>query len=120
MRALRDRLDQGLRAALPDIRVNGAAAPRLPNNLNFSLPGMDADDLLAELPELALATGAACASAAQEPSPVLRALGLSDEAIAGSTRIGLGRTTTAEQIEFALDRLIAAARRLRRGSGRRA
>ncbi|MGH6905923.1 MAG: aminotransferase class V-fold PLP-dependent enzyme, partial [Geminicoccaceae bacterium] len=120
VRALRDRLDQGLRAALPDVRLNGAAAPRLPNNLNLSLPGMDAEDLLAELPELALATGAACASATQEPSPVLRALGLSDEAIAGSIRIGLGRNTTAEQIEFALDRLIAAARRLRRGSGRRA
>jgi cysteine desulfurase len=120
VRVLRDRLDQGLRAALPDIRLNGAAAPRLPNNLNLSLPGVDAEDLLAELPELALATGAACASATQEPSPVLRALGLSDEAIAGSIRIGLGRTTTAEQIEFALDRLIAAARRLRSGSGRRA
>jgi cysteine desulfurase len=120
VRALRDRLDQGLRAALPDIRLNGAAAPRLPNNLNLSLPGVDAEDLLAELPDLALATGAACASATQEPSPVLRALGLCDEAIAGSIRIGLGRTTTAEQIEFALDRLIAGARRLRSGSGRRA
>ena len=83
VRVLRDRLYQGLREALPDVRLNGAAAPRLPNNLNLSLPGIDAEDLLAELPELALATGAACASATQEPSPVLRALGLSDEAIAG-------------------------------------
>jgi cysteine desulfurase len=120
VRDLRDRLYGGLRAALPDVRLNGAAQPRLPNNLSLSLSGIDAEDLLAELPELALATGAACASATQEPSPVLRALGLSDEAIAGSIRIGLGRTTTAEQIEFALDRLIAAARRLRSGSDRRA
>jgi cysteine desulfurase len=51
---------------------------------------------------------------------VLRALGLSDEAIAGSIRIGLGRITTAAEVEFALDRLIAAARRLRSGSGQRA
>jgi cysteine desulfurase len=120
VRALRDRLYEGLRTALPEVRLNGAATLRLPNNLNLSLPGMDTEDLLAELPEVALATGAACASASQEPSPVLRALGLSDEAIAGSIRIGLGRTTTAEEIEFALERLVAAARRLRRGSAQRA
>jgi cysteine desulfurase len=113
VRALRDRLYDGLREALPDVRLNGAAAPRLPNNLNLCLRGLDAEDLLAELPELALATGAACASATQAPSPVLRALGLSDEDVRGSIRIGLGRTTTALEVEFALDRLIAAARRLR-------
>jgi cysteine desulfurase len=115
VRSLRDRLYDGLRQALPDLRLNGAAAPRLPNNLNVCLPGVDAEDLLAELPELALATGAACASATQEPSFVLRALGLSDEAIAGSIRVGLGRTTTAAEIGFALDRLVDAARRLRAG-----
>jgi cysteine desulfurase len=113
--ALRDRLQDRLRARLPDIRLNGAAEPRLPNNLNLCLPGVDAEDLLAELPELALATGAACASATQEPSPVLRALALSDEEIQGSIRIGLGRTTTVAAVEFALDRLVAAARRLRIG-----
>jgi cysteine desulfurase len=108
VRALRDRLYDGLRQALPEIRLNGAAEPRLPNNLNLCLPGVDAEDLLAELPELALATGAACASATQEPSPVLRALGLSDEDIQGSIRIGLGRTTTAIEIEFAIERIVAA------------
>ena len=107
MRALRDRLYEGLRAALPDIRLNGAAEPRLPNNLNFCLPGIDAEDLLAGLPELALSTGAACASATQEPSPVLRALGLADEYIQGSIRIGLGRTSTAAEIEFTIERIVA-------------
>jgi cysteine desulfurase len=107
VRALRDRLYDALRQALPDIRLNGAAEPRLPNNLNFCLPGVDAEDLLSELPELALATGAACASATQEPSPVLRAIRLADEDIQGSIRIGLGRTTTAAQIEFAIDRIVA-------------
>jgi cysteine desulfurase len=115
VRGLRDRLYAGLREALPEIRLNGAVEPRLPNNLNLSLPEIDAEDLLAELPELALATGAACASATQEPSPVLRAIGLSDEAIAGSIRIGLGRTTTDAEVEFAIDRLVAAVRRLRTG-----
>ena len=118
VRALRDRLCDGLRHALPEIRLNGAAEPRLPNNLNLCLPGVDAEDLLADLPELALSTGAACASATQEPSPVLRALGLSDEDIQGSIRIGLGRTTTTAEVEFALDHLVAAARRLRSGADR--
>jgi cysteine desulfurase len=120
MDALRDRLYDGLRQAMPGIRLNGAASPRLPNNLNVCLSGIDAEDLLAELPELALATGAACASATQEPSPVLRALGLSDEDIQSSIRIGLGRTTTAIEVEFTIDCLVAAAHRLRSQSGRRA
>ena len=120
VRALRDRLYDRLRQAMPGIRLNGAALPRLPNNLNVCLPGIDAEDLLAELPELALATGAACASATQEPSPVLRALGLSDEDIQGSIRFGLGRTTTAVEIEFMIDRLVAAAHRLRSQSSRQA
>jgi cysteine desulfurase len=115
MRALRDRLYQGLREGLPEVRRNGAAAPRLPNNLNLCVAGIDAEDLLAELPELALATGAACASAKAEPSPVLRALGLSDEEIQGSIRIGLGRTTTAAEVELAIERLIRAVQRLRAG-----
>jgi cysteine desulfurase len=115
MRGLRDHLYQGLREGLPDVRRNGAAAPRLPNNLSLCVAGIDAEDLLAELPELALATGAACASATQEPSPVLRALGLSDEQIQSSIRIGLGRTTTAAEIELAVERLVATVRRLRTG-----
>jgi cysteine desulfurase len=115
LRDLRERLYRGLCEAVGEVRLNGATAPRLPNNLNFCLPGVDAEDLLAELPELALSTGAACASATQEPSPVLRALGLSDEDIQGSLRIGLGRTTTEREIDFAIERLAAAARRLRAG-----
>ena len=115
LRDLRERLYQGLHQAIEDIQLNGAPEPRLPGTLNICLPGVDAEDLLAELPELALSTGAACASASQEPSPVLRALGLSDEAIQGSIRIGLGRATSACEIGFAIERLAAAARRLRTG-----
>ena len=115
LRDLRERLYQGLHQAIEDIQLNGAPEPRLPGNLNLCLPGIDAEDLLAELPELALSTGAACASASQEPSPVLRALGLSDEAIQGSIRIGLGRATSACEIGFAIERLAAAAHRLRAG-----
>jgi cysteine desulfurase len=115
LRDLRERLHQGLRQAIGDIQLNGAPEPRLPGTLNIRMPGVDAEDLLAELPELALSTGAACASASQEPSPVLRALGLSDEDIQGSIRIGLGRATSACEIGFAIERLAAAAGRLRAG-----
>jgi cysteine desulfurase len=115
LRDLRERLFRGLCGAMGDIRLNGAPEPRLPHNLNVWLPSVDAEDLLAEVPELALSTGAACASATHEPSPVLRALGLSDEDIQGSLRIGLGRTTTECEIRFAIERLTAAARRLRAG-----
>jgi cysteine desulfurase len=115
LRALRERLYRGLCEAVGDVRLNGATEPRLPDNLNVCLPGIDAEDLLAELPELALSTGAACASATQEPSPVLRALGLSDEDVQGSIRVGLGRTTTEREIDFAIERLAAAVRRLRAG-----
>ena len=107
VQALQDRLYKGLRQALPEIRLNGATEPRLPHNLNLCLPGVDAEDVLAGLPELALSTGAACASGAQEPSPVLRALGLSDEDIQGSIRIGLGRITTDTDVEFAIERIAA-------------
>jgi cysteine desulfurase len=107
VRDLRDRLYEGLRQALPNIRLNGAAEARLPHNLNLCLPGVDAEDLLAGLPELALSTGAACASGTQDPSPVLRALGLSDEDIQGSIRIGLGRISTDTDVEFTIERIVA-------------
>ena len=113
LRALGERLHQTLLAAMPGLRLNGAAEPRLPGNLNFSLPGIDAADLLPELPELALSTGAACASASQEPSPVLRALGLNDDEIQGAIRIGLGRGTTELEVDFAAERIIASIERMR-------
>jgi cysteine desulfurase len=115
LRALRERLYRGLCEALGDVRLHGATEPRLPNNLNACLPGIDAADLLADSPELALSTGAACASATQEPSAVLRALGVSDDDIQGSIRIGLGRTTSEREIDFAIARLAAVVRQLRSG-----
>ena len=85
----------------------------MPGNLNVCLPGLQAEALLAEVPELILSTGAACASGRQEPSPVLRALGLSPEDIAASLKIGLGRFTTAAEVEFAVARLASAIARLK-------
>ncbi len=104
---LRDRLWARLSAALPGLRRNGAP-DGLPGCLSVTLPGLDAADLLLGLPDLAAATGSACHSDAAEPSHVLRALGRSAEEAHGTLRFGLGRTTTAEEVERAADWVIAA------------
>ena len=74
-------------------RRNGARVGGLPGNLNVSFDGVEADALLPALPELALSTGSACASALPEPSHVLVALGLSEVRIRGALRIGIGSGT---------------------------
>lgn len=111
--ALRDRLLDGLGAAIPGLAVNGVLAPRLAGNLNLRLPGIAAVDLLYELREtLAISAGSACASARIEPSPSLMAIGLSEAEALASIRIGLGRQTTGSQIEAAIAAIASAWRRL--------
>jgi cysteine desulfurase len=110
--ALRARFLNGLRGKVPDLVLNGDAERRLPGNLNLSFPGLKAIDLIAACPGLALSTGSACTAAEVEPSYVLRALGLGDALAAASLRIGLGRFTTATEVDFAVDTLAAAVLRL--------
>ena len=74
--SLRDRLLDRLRAAIPDIVVNGSTEARIPGNLNLTFPVATAADLMARVPDLCVSTGSACSSATIEPSYVLRALGL--------------------------------------------
>ncbi len=106
--ALRDRLLARLRAAIPGIALNGSRDHRLAGNLNLAFPGARAETLLADLPDLCLSTGSACSSAAIEPSYVLRAMGIAPEIAAASLRIGIGRFTSAAEIDTAADMLIAA------------
>lgn len=110
--ALRDRLLQTIRQALPQVRVNGSMDHRLENNLNLTFPGLDAQELLEQLPDLALSTGSACSSAAVEPSYVLTALGLTDAEARASIRLAVGRPTTQMEIDRAAERLIEAVRSL--------
>ena len=107
LKGLRDALLQGLGRLCPDLTVNGVLEPRLAGNLNIHFPGVAAEDLLLRFPDLHLSTGAACATGRPEPSPVLRALGLTPQEIAASIRIGLGRFTTQDDVEFTLERLSA-------------
>lgn len=110
--ALRDRLLATLEAALPGLVVNGSREARLAGNLNLTFPAASAQALMAAVPELCVSTGSACSSAEVEPSYVLRALGLAEDAAARSLRVGIGRFTSAADIDFAAAALIEAHRRL--------
>jgi cysteine desulfurase len=113
LRALRDRLQANLMRRVDRLLVNGDAEHRLPGNVNLSFPGLTAPELIEACPGVAMSTGSACTSASVEPSYVLRALGLSDALANASIRLGLGRFTTADEVDFAADAIAAAANRLR-------
>jgi cysteine desulfurase len=114
---LRDRLEREL-LALEGARVNGSREHRLPQVTNMSFPGVDGDALLAGLGKnVALSSGSACTSASMEPSYVLKALGLGDELAHASLRLGLGRFTTSEEVDYAIGEIGKTVGRLRAGSG---
>jgi cysteine desulfurase len=115
LRGLRDRLEASLMRRVEGLRINGDTARRLPGNLNLSFPGLTAPELIASCPTVAMSTGSACTSASVEPSYVLRALGLPDAVANASIRLGLGRFTTEDEVDFAADALAAASARLRAG-----
>lgn len=112
--ALRDRLFHALVARPGGVVRNAPGASTLPNNLSVCFDGIEAEALLAAVPEVALSTGSACSSASPEPSHVLRALGLDAARIKGSVRFGLGHTTSAEDIDEAASRVADAVEQLRR------
>ena len=106
--ALRARLLAALRAALPEVRVNANMEARIAGNLNLTFPVVTAAELMARVPDLCVSSGSACSSAELEPSYVLSALGLSPEEAARSLRIGIGRFTSAADVDFAAAALAAA------------
>ena len=109
---LRERLWQGL-AALGGVTRHGAAQHGVAGILNLSFSGITAEALLADLPQLALATGSACTSADAQGSHVLRAMGCTAPQIRAALRLSLGRFTTLEEIDTALELIRASVRRLR-------
>jgi cysteine desulfurase len=117
--SLRQRLYDKLIASLSGVNLNGpdwrrhASLVRLPNNLNVSFEGVDAEGLIHGLKNLAVSTGSACMSAVKEPSYVLRAIGVDDALAHASIRFGLGRPTTQDDIDRAAERVISAVRTLR-------
>jgi cysteine desulfurase len=117
--ALRDHFEQLVGGGLEGCSVNGAAAERLANTSNLSFAGIDGTALLASLPDLAVSTGSACASAHPEASAVLLAMGVPERLAAASIRVSLGRFTTAAEVERAAERLVREIVRLRGAGSRR-
>ena len=113
--ALRDRLEAGILEVVPGAQINGDPAHRLPNttNLRFDLVDGEALVIALDLAGVACSTGAACSSGSLEPSHVLAAIGLSREQAQSSLRFSLGRASTAEDIDFALEVLPGVVQRLR-------
>ncbi len=111
--ALRDSFLHQLRARLPQIVLNGHPSLRLPNNVNVSLPGMDAETLLVALDRagIAASSGSACTSGSIEPSHVLTAMGLPAEIVRSALRFTLGRETTAGDLAQTVETLAAIAAR---------
>jgi cysteine desulfurase len=111
--ALRDQLWNGLSQQLEGLSVNGHPTERLPGNLSVSFDGVDGEALMMKLTEIAVSSGSACTSADPEPSHVLRAMGISDVRSKASLRFGLGRFTTADEIDFAIAYVAETVSRLR-------
>jgi len=116
VRQLRDRLNAKLHAAVPEIHVNGTMDGRLPNNLNVSFANVEGESLLMAIDDVAVSSGSACTSAAIEPSHVLRAIGVSDDLAHASIRFGLGRWTTAEEVDYVAAKVASVVTRLRQMS----
>ncbi len=98
---LRNRLLNGLRE-IDEIYINGDLEQRIPGNLNVSFNFIEGESLIMALKDIAVSSGSACTSASLEPSYVLRALGRDDELAHSSIRFTIGRFTTAEEIDYAI------------------
>ena len=113
--AMRDRLEAGILASCPNVRVNGDVENRLPNTLNVSFEYVEGEAIAYRLSDrgICVSTGSACASGSLDPSHVIRAMGVPFVAVHGSTRFSLSRYNTMEEVEFVLRELPPVIRELR-------
>jgi len=100
-------------ATIPHVVLNGDPVHRYAGNLNFSFAYVEGESLLMALKNIAVSSGSACTSASLEPSYVLRAIGTDDEMAHSSIRFGIGRFTTKEEVDFAVELLTKHVSRLR-------
>jgi cysteine desulfurase len=110
---LSKRLYEGVVSQVPEVVLNGDKESRYPGNLNFSFAFVEGESLLMALKNIAVSSGSACTSASLEPSYVLRALGVDEELAHTSIRFGIGRFTTVQEIDFAVDLIAKHVARLR-------
>ncbi len=111
--ALRERLRRGLEAGLDLVSLNGSLEHRLPGNLNVSFAYVEGEAMMMAIKDVAVSSGSACTSASLEPSYVLRAMGIGDDLAHSSIRFGLGRFTTAEEVDHVIALVIAKVKKLR-------
>ena len=113
--AMRDKLEAGILAKCPNVRVNGDPAHRLPNTLNVSFEYIEGEAIAYHLSDLGIciSTGSACASGSLDPSHVIRAMGVPFTAVHGSVRFSLSRYNTMDEVDYVLDKLPPVIRNLR-------
>ncbi len=107
LESMRNMFEQHIAEAVPQVKINGAGAPRLPHVSNLAFPGVTSANLVAELRDLAMSTGSACSSGTGNPSHVLKAMGLSDADASATLRVSLGRYTTIDEVEYAAMQIIS-------------
>ncbi len=113
LKMLSDRMYKRIMDALPEVYLNGDHEQRVPGNLNLSFAYVEGEGLMMGINDLSVSSGSACTSASLEPSYVLRALGLEDELAHTSLRLGFGRFSTEEEVDYAAERIIQEVQRLR-------
>ncbi|MDD1429342.1 aminotransferase class V-fold PLP-dependent enzyme, partial [Dolichospermum sp. ST_sed9] len=109
---LRDKLENSILSILPEVYVNGNRKNRLPHVTNMSFRYVESKDLMRAMPNVAVSSGSACASAS-DPSYVLKALGIPVELAYSAIRFSLGRFTTEAEIDYTIDIVVEAVKRLR-------
>ncbi|WP_156950717.1 IscS subfamily cysteine desulfurase [Terasakiella pusilla] len=113
MRELQMHMWNRFKEELPEVYLNGDLEQRVSTNLNVSFAFVEGEGLMMGIKDLAVSSGSACTSASLEPSYVLRALGVEEELAHTSLRLGIGRFTTKEEVDYATDRIIKEVQRLR-------
>jgi cysteine desulfurase len=113
IRALRDRLEEGILSHIDEVTLNGHPDLRLPGTSNLSFAYVEGESLMMGLGEIALSSGSACTSATLEPSYVLRALGVGDELAHSSLRFSLGRFNNESEVDYVVERVRDTVERLR-------
>jgi cysteine desulfurase len=106
IRKLNRKFYEGLSSNLTHLELNGDATQRYDGNLNISFAAVEGESLIMAIKDMAVSSGSACTSASLEPSYVLRAIGVEEDMAHTSLRIGFGRFTTEEEVDFAIDLII--------------
>jgi cysteine desulfurase len=113
LKYLRDRMYKQFKERLPEVFLNGDLEQRIPGNLNLSFAYVEGEGLMMGIKDLAVSSGSACTSASLEPSYVLRALGVEEELAHTSLRLGIGRFTTEQDVDYAVEHIIESVNKLR-------